>query len=96
MYHSGEERQGSVGSNGWDGTSRLLLPNSTSWKLRLQTEIHIDGDNNYYEVSTYSTAPATAPLGSGAEAGPSTIKAGLEKKALEKAEINLNDCLACR
>ncbi|WVR07783.1 cytosolic Fe-S cluster assembly factor NAR1 [Kwoniella sp. DSM 27419] len=46
------------------------------------TEIHIDSDNNYYEVSTY-------PSG---DAGPSTLS---NKKALEKAEINLNDCLAC-
>lgn len=54
----------------------------------MQTEIHIDGNNNYYEVSTYST-----------DAGPSKpngIAEAAEKKALEKAEINLNDCLACR
>ena len=47
-----------------------------------QTEIHIDADNKYYEVSTYP---------SGGEGGPSA-----SSKALEKAEINLNDCLACR
>ncbi|WWD19528.1 cytosolic Fe-S cluster assembly factor NAR1 [Kwoniella shandongensis] len=44
------------------------------------TEIHIDDNNNYYEVSMYPAA----------DAGPSNAK-----KALEKAEINLNDCLAC-
>ncbi|KAK8853114.1 cytosolic Fe-S cluster assembly factor NAR1 [Kwoniella newhampshirensis] len=48
------------------------------------TEIHIDDDNNYYEVSMYPTA----------DAGPSGAS-GAAKKALEKAEINLNDCLAC-
>jgi hypothetical protein len=55
--------------------------------LITQTEIHIDGNNNYYEVSTYSTT-----------AGPSKPngQAQAERKALEKAEINLNDCLACR
>ncbi|OCF39088.1 cytosolic Fe-S cluster assembly factor NAR1 [Kwoniella heveanensis CBS 569] len=46
------------------------------------TEIHIDSNNNYYEVATYPTG----------DAGPSTLN---NKKALEKAEINLNDCLAC-
>jgi hypothetical protein len=50
-----------------------------------QTEIQIDSNNNYYEVSTYSTT-----------AGPSKPNGMAEKKALEKAEINLNDCLACR
>ncbi|WWC91592.1 cytosolic Fe-S cluster assembly factor NAR1 [Kwoniella dendrophila CBS 6074] len=48
------------------------------------TEIQIDSNNNYYEVSTYPTDNAGP--------GPSTTNA---KKALEKAEINLNDCLAC-
>ncbi|WWC64463.1 cytosolic Fe-S cluster assembly factor NAR1 [Kwoniella dejecticola CBS 10117] len=48
------------------------------------TEIQIDSNNNYYEVSTYPTDNAGP--------GPSTSSA---KKALEKAEINLNDCLAC-
>ncbi|WRT70338.1 cytosolic Fe-S cluster assembly factor NAR1 [Kwoniella shivajii] len=46
------------------------------------TEIQIDSNNNYYEVSTDNAASA----------GPSSSSA---KKALEKAEINLNDCLAC-
>ncbi|BEI80272.1 hypothetical protein CcaverHIS002_0108010 [Cutaneotrichosporon cavernicola] len=48
------------------------------------TEIQIDANNNYYEVSTHSTALA----------GPS---AGVEvgRQALKKAEISLNDCLAC-
>jgi hypothetical protein len=54
-------------------------------KLTTQSEIHIDSDNNYYEVSTYSTT-----------AGPSNLSGTAERKALEKAEINLNDCLACR
>ena len=54
-------------------------------RLTLQTEIQIDSNNNYYEVSTYSTT-----------AGPSKPNGQAEKKALEKAEINLNDCLACR
>jgi hypothetical protein len=58
-----------------------------------KTEIHIDNDNNYYEVSTYATT-ANAPANSIAGPGPSTLRN--EKKALEKAEINLNDCLACR
>ncbi|WVQ84925.1 cytosolic Fe-S cluster assembly factor NAR1 [Cryptococcus sp. DSM 104549] len=48
------------------------------------TEIHIDSNNNYYEVSTYPTAGPSNGNGDGAK-----------KKALEKAEINLNDCLAC-
>ncbi|WWC71897.1 cytosolic Fe-S cluster assembly factor NAR1 [Kwoniella pini CBS 10737] len=48
------------------------------------SEIQIDSNNNYYEVSTYPTDNAGP--------GPSTSNA---KKALEKAEINLNDCLAC-
>jgi len=51
-----------------------------------QTEIQIDADNNYYEVSTYPTSAA----------GPSASSKTQGKKALEKAEINLNDCLACR
>ncbi len=50
-----------------------------------QTEIQIDADNNYYEVSTHSTALA----------GPSSgVEVG--RQALKKAEISLNDCLACR
>ncbi|ORX40699.1 iron hydrogenase [Kockovaella imperatae] len=50
------------------------------------TEIQIDDSNTYYEVSTYPTSSA----------GPSSGSAkALGKKALEKAEINLNDCLAC-
>lgn len=55
----------------------------------VQTEIQIDANNNYYEVSTYSTAtPVAGP-------GPTSVQME-KKKALEKAEINLNDCLACR
>ncbi|AFR96934.1 cytosolic Fe-S cluster assembly factor NAR1 [Cryptococcus neoformans C23] len=46
------------------------------------TEIHIDSNNNYYEVSTYPSV--------GHDDGIEN-----SKKALEKAEINLNDCLAC-
>ncbi|KAL7418306.1 Cytosolic Fe-S cluster assembly factor nar1 [Cryptotrichosporon argae] len=42
-----------------------------------ETEIHIDDNNNYYEVATYSTATAAI------------------ETALQKAEISLNDCLAC-
>ena len=45
------------------------------------TDIQIDENNTYYEVATYPTAAA----------GPSKP----QKQALEKAEINLNDCLAC-
>lgn len=71
----------------YSGGFRWLLPHRKSELSSFpQTEIHIDSDNNYYEVSTYSTAVA----------GPSNPKAALEKKALERAEINLNDCLACR
>ncbi|CAK9786022.1 cytosolic Fe-S cluster assembly factor NAR1 [Cutaneotrichosporon oleaginosum] len=48
------------------------------------TEIQIDSNNNYYEVSTHSTALA----------GPSSgVEVG--RQALKKAEISLNDCLAC-
>ncbi|WVW86041.1 cytosolic Fe-S cluster assembly factor NAR1 [Kwoniella bestiolae CBS 10118] len=50
------------------------------------TEIQIDSNNNYYEVSTYPTDNINGGP------GPSTLSG---KKALEKAEINLNDCLAC-
>ncbi|KAK4686271.1 hypothetical protein P7C73_g3859, partial [Tremellales sp. Uapishka_1] len=51
------------------------------------TQIEIDANNNYYEVATHSTTPG---------AGPSTIASGIEaKQALKKAEISLNDCLAC-
>ncbi|KAK6909480.1 cytosolic Fe-S cluster assembly factor NAR1 [Kwoniella mangroviensis CBS 10435] len=50
------------------------------------TEIQIDSNNNYYEVSTYPTDNVNGGP------GPSTMNG---KKALEKAEINLNDCLAC-
>ena len=52
-----------------------------------QTEIQIDANNIYYEVSTYPTSAAGPSSGSAKVTG---------KKALEKAEINLNDCLACR
>ncbi|RXK37799.1 cytosolic Fe-S cluster assembly factor NAR1 [Tremella mesenterica] len=48
------------------------------------TDIHIDANNNYYEVSTYSLSDVKGV--NGAESS---------KTALEKAEINLNDCLAC-
>jgi len=48
-----------------------------------QTEIVIDGNNNYYEVSTYPTAST----------GAQVEVAG--RQALKKAEISLNDCLAC-
>ncbi|WVO12522.1 cytosolic Fe-S cluster assembly factor NAR1 [Cryptococcus depauperatus] len=48
-----------------------------------QTDIQIDSDNNYYEVSLFPT------INNGPEA------ASTSKKVLEKAEINLNDCLAC-
>lgn len=53
------------------------------WRHDLQTEIHIDSNNNYYEVSTYPSVGHDDDIGN-------------SKKALEKAEINLNDCLACR
>ncbi|XAO24364.1 cytosolic Fe-S cluster assembly factor NAR1 [Cryptococcus bacillisporus CA1280] len=46
------------------------------------TEIHIDSNNNYYEVSTYPSVGHDDGIGN-------------SKKPLEKAEINLNDCLAC-
>ncbi|TXT11129.1 hypothetical protein VHUM_01880 [Vanrija humicola] len=49
------------------------------------TDIVIDSNNNYYEVSTYSTSSKAGPS-SGVEAG---------RQALKKAEISLNDCLAC-
>ncbi|ORY26695.1 iron hydrogenase [Naematelia encephala] len=50
------------------------------------TEIQIDANNNYFEVSTFPTSTA----------GPSAgIVDAQARKALEKAEINLNDCLAC-
>jgi hypothetical protein len=64
-------------------TLRYLSTTVTGWGnyADTQTEIHIDANNQYYEVSTY-------PSG---DAGPSGTS-----KALEKAEINLNDCLACR
>lgn len=51
-----------------------------------QTEIVIDSNNNYYEVSTYPTAAA----------GPSTHIEVAGRQQLKKAEISLNDCLACR
>ncbi|KAJ9111355.1 hypothetical protein QFC19_001123 [Naganishia cerealis] len=90
------------------------------------TEIHIDENNNYYEVaisakpSTAAEPPSLKPLtesgsftkksyGDAAEAlnsalsGIQAMQGGVEKplaasaqpEALQKAEISLNDCLAC-
>jgi hypothetical protein len=88
-----------------------------------QTEIHIDENNNYYEVAI-SAKPSTAaepptlilpprtsaPKSSDGNAGEAfdrahvgihALEGGVEKpaaagEALQKAEISLNDCLACR
>lgn len=90
----------------------------------IQTEIHIDENNNYYEVAIAakprtaadppslgfsSTSSGKTSDGNAAQAldsamvgigqlqggveGPSKAEAG---EALQKAEISLNDCLACR
>jgi hypothetical protein len=60
-----------------------------------QTEIRIDSANNYYEVSSGSSTldkPATRALDGGlVQAGPSSVA-----QPLQKAEISLEDCLACR
>ncbi|GHJ84911.1 hypothetical protein NliqN6_1313 [Naganishia liquefaciens] len=86
------------------------------------TEIHIDENNNYYEVAISAkpstaaepptltlpgkTTTAKASDGNAGEAlesaqvGIQSLEGGVEKapaagEALQKAEISLNDCLAC-
>lgn len=60
-----------------------------------KTAIHIDSSTgSYYEMALPSTLPSTlakrpGDVASFAGAGPE------EKKKLKKAEISLNDCLAC-
>lgn len=54
---------------------RLTHPN-------LQTQIHVDRDGSYYEVSISSDSTGDKPNGGG--------------KRLETAQVSLNDCLACR
>lgn len=49
------------------------------------TEIQLDASNNVYEVEIGVTAPTGTNGGGNGSAKP-----------LEKAEISLNDCLACR
>jgi hypothetical protein len=59
-----------------------------------KTEIVIDADNNYYEVSTYPTAKSGNAGGVGVAAGGVEVEVA-GRQALKKAEISLNDCLAC-
>ncbi|ODN95193.1 cytosolic Fe-S cluster assembly factor NAR1 [Cryptococcus wingfieldii CBS 7118] len=61
----------------------IPVRNNKSAEAEGPTEIHIDSNNNYYEVSTVPTV------------GNDFDDPSSSKKALEKAEINLNDCLAC-
>lgn len=93
-----------------------------SGENNLETEIHIDDKNNYYEVAmtskpgTAANPPSWVPASSTAVSGsagageeqPLQVEVQVEGqsngtenkqgggKQLEKAEISLNDCLACR